>query len=164
MGLQLHGVTFKKRAPRAIKEIKKFATQSMVRSPNIVSFGVRQYLDSRLHTMTQSQMRRRRGEANRNRAPPTSVLTRNSTRRSGRPASRASPTGCAFASHESVTMRKALLKSCTATFRPSMSRARRACRLLWLRTHRYSYRRGDDGIWIAWSGGVIAFGGWLYDG
>jgi large subunit ribosomal protein L31e len=29
--VQLHGVTFKKRAPRAIKEIKKFATKSMVR-------------------------------------------------------------------------------------------------------------------------------------
>jgi hypothetical protein len=28
---QLHGVTFKKRAPRAIKEIKKFAEKSMVR-------------------------------------------------------------------------------------------------------------------------------------
>ena len=28
---QLHGVTFKKRAPRAIKEIKAFATKSMVR-------------------------------------------------------------------------------------------------------------------------------------
>jgi ribosomal protein L31E len=28
--LQLHGVTFKKRAPRAIKEIKAFATKSMV--------------------------------------------------------------------------------------------------------------------------------------
>jgi large subunit ribosomal protein L31e len=28
--LQLHGVTFKKRAPRAIKEIKKFAHQAMV--------------------------------------------------------------------------------------------------------------------------------------
>jgi ribosomal protein L31E len=27
---QLHGVTFKKRAPRAIKEIKAFATKSMV--------------------------------------------------------------------------------------------------------------------------------------
>jgi len=26
---RLHGVTFKKRAPKAIKEIKKFATQSM---------------------------------------------------------------------------------------------------------------------------------------
>jgi large subunit ribosomal protein L31e len=30
--LQLHGVTFKKRAPRAIKEIKAFATKSMVRA------------------------------------------------------------------------------------------------------------------------------------
>jgi ribosomal protein L31E len=30
--LQLHGVTFKKRAPRAIKEIKAFATKSMVRT------------------------------------------------------------------------------------------------------------------------------------
>jgi ribosomal protein L31E len=29
---QLHGVTFKKRAPRAIKEIKAFATKSMVRT------------------------------------------------------------------------------------------------------------------------------------
>ena len=27
---RLHGVTFKKRAPKAIKEIKAFATQSMV--------------------------------------------------------------------------------------------------------------------------------------
>ncbi|KAL2155021.1 hypothetical protein VTH82DRAFT_3697 [Thermothelomyces myriococcoides] len=29
---RLHGVTFKKRAPRAIKEIKKFAAKAMVRS------------------------------------------------------------------------------------------------------------------------------------
>lgn len=28
---RLHGVTFKKRAPRAIKEIKEFAFKSMVR-------------------------------------------------------------------------------------------------------------------------------------
>ncbi len=32
-GLQLHGVTFKKRAPRAVKEIKKFAQLAMVRCP-----------------------------------------------------------------------------------------------------------------------------------
>lgn len=31
--LQLHGVTFKKRAPKAIKEIKAFATKSMVQEP-----------------------------------------------------------------------------------------------------------------------------------
>jgi len=31
---QLHGVSFKKRAPRAIKEIKAFATQAMVRLPD----------------------------------------------------------------------------------------------------------------------------------
>lgn len=30
-GQKLHGVSFKKRAPRAIKEIKAFATKSMVR-------------------------------------------------------------------------------------------------------------------------------------
>lgn len=30
---RLHGVTFKKRAPKAIKEIKAFATQSMVGIP-----------------------------------------------------------------------------------------------------------------------------------
>ncbi len=29
---QLHGVSFKKRAPKAIKEIKAFALQAMVRS------------------------------------------------------------------------------------------------------------------------------------
>lgn len=33
MRLKLHGVTFKKRAPRAIKEIKSFATKAMVRIP-----------------------------------------------------------------------------------------------------------------------------------
>jgi large subunit ribosomal protein L31e len=32
---QLHGVTFKKRAPRAIKEIKAFATKSMVRTDRL---------------------------------------------------------------------------------------------------------------------------------
>lgn len=31
--MKLHGVTFKKRAPRAIKEIKSFATKAMVRPP-----------------------------------------------------------------------------------------------------------------------------------
>lgn len=31
---QLHGVTFKKRAPRAIKEIKAFAYKSMVGKPS----------------------------------------------------------------------------------------------------------------------------------
>jgi large subunit ribosomal protein L31e len=30
---KLHGVSFRKRAPRAIKEIKAFATKSMVRTP-----------------------------------------------------------------------------------------------------------------------------------
>jgi large subunit ribosomal protein L31e len=35
--VQLHGVTFKKRAPRAIKEIKKFATKSMVCSTGLGS-------------------------------------------------------------------------------------------------------------------------------
>ncbi|KAL6891943.1 ribosomal protein L31e domain-containing protein [Trichoderma evansii] len=34
MHKRLHGVTFKKRAPRAIKEIKAFATKAMVRLPN----------------------------------------------------------------------------------------------------------------------------------
>ena len=29
-GLQVHGVQFKKRAPRAIKEIRKFAEKAMV--------------------------------------------------------------------------------------------------------------------------------------
>jgi hypothetical protein len=33
MHKRLHGVSFKKRAPRAIKEIKAFATKSMVRLP-----------------------------------------------------------------------------------------------------------------------------------
>ncbi|KFA62092.1 hypothetical protein S40285_06781 [Stachybotrys chlorohalonatus IBT 40285] len=33
MHKRLHGVSFKKRAPRAIKEIKAFATQAMVRLP-----------------------------------------------------------------------------------------------------------------------------------
>jgi hypothetical protein len=31
---KIHGVSFKKRAPRAIKEIKAFATQAMVRFPS----------------------------------------------------------------------------------------------------------------------------------
>ena len=31
--LQLHGATFKKKAPKAIKEIKDFATKAMVRRP-----------------------------------------------------------------------------------------------------------------------------------
>jgi len=31
--IKVHGVSFKKRAPRAIKEIKKFAFQQMVRCP-----------------------------------------------------------------------------------------------------------------------------------
>jgi len=38
---QVHGVTFKKRAPRAIKEIKKFAYQAMVRpSPSVHIYEV----------------------------------------------------------------------------------------------------------------------------
>lgn len=32
--LQLHGATFKKRAPKAIKEIKEFAQKAMVRIPD----------------------------------------------------------------------------------------------------------------------------------
>ena len=32
LALQVHGVTFKKRAPRAIKEIRAFAQQAMVRT------------------------------------------------------------------------------------------------------------------------------------
>jgi large subunit ribosomal protein L31e len=33
MGTQVHGVAFKKRAPRAIKEIKFFAEKAMVSTP-----------------------------------------------------------------------------------------------------------------------------------
>jgi hypothetical protein len=33
MRFKIHGVSFKKRAPRAIKEIKDFATKAMVRKP-----------------------------------------------------------------------------------------------------------------------------------
>lgn len=32
---KVHGVSFKKRAPRAVKEIRAFATQAMVRPPTI---------------------------------------------------------------------------------------------------------------------------------
>jgi hypothetical protein len=39
--LQLHGVTFKKRAPRAIKEIKAFATKAMVQAPSNMNAGRR---------------------------------------------------------------------------------------------------------------------------
>lgn len=34
MTKKLHGVSFKKRAPRAVKEIKAFAHQAMVRLPS----------------------------------------------------------------------------------------------------------------------------------
>lgn len=36
----MHGVSFKKRAPRAIKEIRKFATVAMVREYHVVAFLV----------------------------------------------------------------------------------------------------------------------------
>ncbi|KAF7547436.1 hypothetical protein G7046_g9009 [Stylonectria norvegica] len=39
MHKRLHGVSFKKRAPKAIKEIKAFATLSMVRLPGIPPAG-----------------------------------------------------------------------------------------------------------------------------
>lgn len=37
--VKMHGVTFKKRAPRAIKEIKAFAFQAMVRTPERSATG-----------------------------------------------------------------------------------------------------------------------------
>lgn len=45
--IQLHGVTFKKRAPRAIKEIKAFATKSMVRSTQPDPWTIEQYWEKR---------------------------------------------------------------------------------------------------------------------
>jgi len=44
---RLHGVTFKKRAPRAIKEIKAFATKSMVRSTQPDPWTIEQYWEKR---------------------------------------------------------------------------------------------------------------------
>jgi large subunit ribosomal protein L31e len=43
---RLHGVTFKKRAPKAIKEIKDFAHKSMVRSHLTPSIQLRKYSQS----------------------------------------------------------------------------------------------------------------------
>jgi ribosomal protein L31E len=36
--MQLHGITFKKRAPKAIKEIRKFAQKAMVCRVNASNF------------------------------------------------------------------------------------------------------------------------------
>lgn len=60
-----------------------------------------------------------------NRAPPTSVSTPSSTRRSGKPVSRASPTVSVSASPASVTTRRAPRRSSTPTSRLSTSRMSR---------------------------------------
>ena len=57
---QLHGVSFKKRAPKAIKEIKAFAKKSMVILPisfaHTVSKDCQYALSMRQHTNAQSRV------------------------------------------------------------------------------------------------------------
>lgn len=123
---QVHGVSFKKRAPRAIKEIKKFAEKAMVLidpGPHVVLVDV--YIASR--TDADSDILQYR-------EPMTSVSTLNSTRKSGNLVSKACHTVYACESRENVTMRRMPRRSCTATSRRSMSRIQRASRLLLSRT------------------------------
>jgi len=62
------------------------------------------------------------------RAPRTSASTPSSTRRFGKPASRAFLSVCASASPVSETTRRAPRRSCTRTCRPSTLRTPRVCR------------------------------------
>ena len=103
---KVHGVSFKKRAPRAVKEIRAFATQAMV-SPS-------PHASRSLYELTMLMMNCR--------ARKTSASTPSWTRRSGKPVSRVSHSASVSASAASVTTRKAPRRSFTATFRPSMSR------------------------------------------
>lgn len=87
------------------------------------------------------------------RAHPTFVLILNWTRRSGRLVSRAFRTDSVSESHESVTTRRARRKSCTATFRRSMSKMQRDFRQLLLRMHEWwdlnkgmEQRHGTSGV------------------
>ena len=52
---RLHGVSFKKRAPKAIKEIKAFAFQSMVRTPPLKTSTLPRAVHSTLHSRRQSE-------------------------------------------------------------------------------------------------------------
>lgn len=80
----MHGVSFKKRAPRAIKEIRKFATVAMVReiilllSPVFLSFEFTPTFVKvgclRLHGLTPKKLLPVYGE---NREPKTSASTHN---------------------------------------------------------------------------------------
>lgn len=91
--LQVHGVSFKKRAPKAIKEIKAFATKSMVHNPTDLIRPTAFSIQTNLLIF-------------RCRAPKTSASTLNSTRKSGNVGSRASPSACACGSRANVTTRR----------------------------------------------------------
>ena len=75
--MQVHGVAFKKRAPRAIKEIRGFAIKAMVRGPSLYLFNPSDSTILLLTCMSNA------------REPRMSALTLNSTRKSGRRVSKA---------------------------------------------------------------------------
>lgn len=101
-------MTFKKRAPRAIKEIRSFAEHAMV-SLSHQSITLLHNVVNHLNT----------------RAPRTSVSTPSWTRRSGNAVSRACLSVSVSASRVSVTTRRAPRRSSTLTSRPSTSRSPR---------------------------------------
>ena len=126
-------MSFKKRAPRAIKEIKAFAEKAMVCAyffTAVVRTGVvLRWSGGRLLVLTSYQfyiLTLYDFVLITSRAPRMSASTRSSTRRSGNPASRAFPSGCVCASRESVTTRRVPRRSYTATCRQSTSKTPRA--------------------------------------
>jgi Ribosomal protein L31e len=136
-------VSFKKRAPRAIKEIKAFAEKAMVCTyffTAVVRTGVvLRWSEGKLLFLTSYQFYIQTlydFVLISFRAPRMSASTRSSTRKSGNPASRAFPFGCVCASRESVTTRRVPRRSYTATCRQSTSRTPRAYTPLLLRIRR----------------------------
>ena len=126
-------MSFKKRAPRAIKEIKAFAEKAMVCAyffSAVVRTGVvLRWSGGRLLVLTSYQFYIQTlydFVLISFRALRMSASTRSSTRRSGNPASRAFPSGCVCASRESVTTRRVPRRSYTATCRQSTSRTPKA--------------------------------------
>ena len=123
-------MSFKKRAPRAIKAIREFAVKAMVCRPHSVPpFNEQQrkvaaynhshllsaYNPIALQSCSYLSVRCHR-------ALQTSALIRNSTRKSGNLASKASHSVCVYAFRGNVTTRRARRKSCTPTCKRSMSK------------------------------------------
>lgn len=102
----MHGVSFKKRAPRAIKEIREFAVKAMVSLPVCPFFVVALHIGCCLLTQDRGC-----------RARKTFDSIRNSTRRCGRRGLKVCRIDCGFGYRERGMMRRERRRSFIAMCR-----------------------------------------------